>query len=237
MVRSFLVAALSALALSLGSATGCGLVDPDITHFDLALPDKTFTVDADSWMLQGADQLVAQTCDPANDPCVAAAEAACAEDTCVADCNDTTRTCDLTLFISLYTAVDLLNEKPELQTIDDEPVIDVTIDDITYTVTENTLNVDTPELKVYVAPTTVMRAGDPMAREIGSVPPIPAGQTVGEMRVVLSPQGRSLLADFMGEFKTPFNIIVGSNLLVTQGDPVPQGRLVVRVAVSAHAGV
>ena len=130
MVRSFLVAALgTTLALTLASGSGCGLVDPDITNFDLALPDKTFTVDADHWSLQNADQLVNQTCTTTPDPCAAAAQAACAEGTCIAQCNASTLTCDLTLFISLYTPVDLINEKPELKTIEDEPLIEVTIDE------------------------------------------------------------------------------------------------------------
>jgi hypothetical protein len=219
------------------TVAGCGLVDPDITNFDLALPNKTFTIDADNWGLTNADQLVSTTCTTAPDPCAAAAAQACMMGTCIAQCNATSLTCDLTLFVSLYTGVDLLTEKPELSTIQDEPVIDVTIDAITYAVAENSLNVDTPEMKVYAAPMTVMRAGDPLAREIGSVPPIPAGMTLTETAVVLSPTGKATLADFMGDFKTPFNIIVGSNLLVQQGDTVPAGRMVVTVAVKAHAGV
>ena len=235
MMRSFLVAALAS-CLAFG---GCGLVDPDITNFDLALPDKTFTVDAKNWSLEGADALITQSCNPPPmpDKCAALATAGCAEGSCIGQCNATTSTCDLTLFISLYTPVDLLTEKPELQTIQDEPLIDVTIDSITYTVVENTLNVDTPELKVYAAPSTVIRAGDPATREIGTVPPIIAGQTKTATDVVLSPSGRATLADFMGDFKTPFNIVIGSNLLVQQGDQIPTGRLVVRVNVKAHAGV
>lgn len=216
---------------------GCGLVDPNITNFDLALPNKTFTIDSANWGLMNADQLTSQTCTVSPDPCAAAAEQACAMGTCIAQCNATSLTCDLTLFVSLFTPVDLLVEKPELATIQDEPVIDVTIDAITYRVMENTLNVATPEMKVYAAPMTVTRAGDPLAREIGTVPAIPAGMTMGETDVVLSPSGKATLAEFMGDFKTPFNIIVGSNLLVQQGDAVPAGKLVVNVGVKAHAGV
>ncbi len=230
-MRSLIVLALAAPLL------GCGLVDPNITNFDLALPNKTFTIDSANWGLMNADQLTSQTCTVSPDPCAAAAEQACAMGTCIAQCNATSLTCDLTLFVSLFTPVDLLVEKPELSTIQDEPVIDVTIDAITYTVMENTLNVATPEMKVYAAPMTVIRAGDPLAREIGTVPAIPAGMTMGETAVVLSPSGKATLAEFMGDFKTPFNIVVGSNLLVQQGDPVPAGRLVVNVGVKAHAGV
>ena len=227
---------LIALALAV-PLVGCGLVDPNITNFDLALPNKTFTIDSANWGLMNADQLTSQTCTVSPDPCAAAAEQACAMGACIAQCNATSLTCDLTLFVSLFTPVDLLVEKPELATIQDEPVIDVTIDAITYRVMENTLNVATPEMKVYAAPMTVTRAGDPLAREIGTVPAIPAGMTMGETDVVLSPTGKATLAEFMGDFKTPFNIIVGSNLLVQQGDPVPAGKLVVNVGVKAHAGV
>lgn len=232
MMRTLLVALASTLVVG-----GCGLIDPDITNFDLALPDKTFTVDAKNWSLQNADQLVNQQCTVSPDPCAAAAAQACTEGSCIAQCNATSLTCDLTLFISLYTPVDLINEKPELQTIEDQPVINVTVDAITYAVVENTLNTDTPELKVYAAPSTVTKAGDPLAREIGTVPAILAGQTRTSTDVILSSAGRATLADFMGDFKTPFNIVVGSNLLVQQGDAVPSGRLVVKVSVKAHAGV
>lgn len=230
MIRSSLVAASLALA-------GCGLIDPDITNFDLALPDKTFTVDADNWSLQNADQLINQQCTTNPDPCAAAAAQACAEGTCIAQCNATTLTCDLTLFISLHRPVNLLDEKPELQTIEDEPIIDVTIDAITYTVQENTLNTATPEIKVYAAPSTVTRAGDPQAREIGAVPPIPAATTQPSTALELSAAGRTNLSSFMGDFKTPFNIVVGSSILVQQGDQVPAGRMVVNVNVKAHAGL
>ncbi|MEZ4402847.1 MAG: hypothetical protein R3B06_22695 [Kofleriaceae bacterium] len=232
LVRSLLLVA--ALALPLG---GCGLVDSNITNFDLALPDKTFTIDAANWSLMNADQFVSQSCTTAPDPCAAAAAQACASGTCIGMCNATSMTCDLTLFVSLYTGVDLLTEKPELSSIQDEPVITVTIDAITYSVTENAMNVDTPEMKVYAAPSTVTRAGDPLAREIGTVAPIPAGTTLPETAVVLSPTGKATLAEFMGDFKTPFNIVVGSSLMVSQGQQVPAGKLVVKVAVKAHAGV
>lgn len=227
---------LVALVLAAG---GCGLISSDITNFDLALPDKTFTVDSANWGLTGADALLNQHCDPppASDLCAGAATAACTEGTCVGQCNPTSQTCDLTLFISLYTPVDLKAEKPELSSIDDEPVISVTVDSITYTVVENTLNVDTPEMKVYAGPSTATRPGDPASLEVATLPPIPAGQTVAATALQITGTGRTNLARFMGDWKTPFNIVVGTSVLVHMGDQVPAGRLVVKVNVKAHAGV
>jgi len=48
---------------------------------------------------------------------------ACAMNGLLGSCNTTTQTCDLSLDVSLYQPIDLLSEKPELKSINDEPVI------------------------------------------------------------------------------------------------------------------
>ncbi len=230
MKRVFLVAAATAVAAS------CGLVDPNITEFDLTLPSKQFTIDAARWNLMNADQLVSQSCTTQPDPCAAAAQQACEEGTCIAQCDATTMTCDLTLFVSLYQAIDLQMEKPELSTIEDQPLLDVTIDAINFEVSANTMNVETPQMVVYAAPATVM-SPDARARRVGTVPPVPAGQTRSLTPIDFDPMGREALASFMSDYKTPFNIIVGSELLVEMGDTIPMGSMTVRVVVQAHAGL
>ena len=223
-------------ALLAAAAASCGLVDPDITEFDLSLPSKQFTIDSERWGLMNADALVSTTCQTNPDPCAAAAEQACEEGTCAAACDAGTLTCDLTLFIALYQGVDLTTEKPELQTIEDQPLLDVTIDAINFEVSENTLNVETPEMVVYAAPATVM-APDDRAKRIGTVPSLPPGTTRSLTAITFDPMGRENLASFMSDFRTPFNIIVGSELLVESGDMIPAGALTVRVVVEAHAGL
>ena len=74
------------------------------------------------------------------------------------------------MIVALWQMVDVKTENEELMTIDDQPLIDVTIDAIEYEVTENTLTVDTPEFTVYAAPQTIMSPGDPEARPIGTIP-------------------------------------------------------------------
>ncbi len=226
---------MAALALAAGLA-GCGLVDPNITDFNLNLPSKQFTIDAARWNLTDADQLVSQTCTTQPDPCAAAAQQACAEGTCIGQCDATTLTCDLTLFVALFNTIDLQTEKPELATIEDQPLIDVTIDAINFEVSANTMNVETPSLTFYAAPSTVM-SPDARARIIGTVPPIPAGMTRSLAPIDFDASGRANLAAFMSDFRTPFNIIVASQLLLENGDTIPEGALTVRVVVEAHAGL
>jgi hypothetical protein len=44
-----------------------------------------------------------------------------------------------------------------------------------------------------------------------------------------------VLANRMRDYQTPFNLIVGSTVLLRAGDAVPSGRLVADLKVSAHA--
>lgn len=225
------------LAPGLGLAAGCGLIDSDVTQFDLGLPEKEFTVDAGNWGLSNPEVLLSTPCTVNPDPCPALAAQACDPGQCVAVCNDASRTCDLTLFVSLYQRIDLLNEKPELQSINDEPIIDVTIDAINYEVTANTFNVATPEMGVWAAPSTVMVPGDPGSRRIGTLPAVPAGATLARTAMTFDVDGKANLASFMGSYRTPFNIVVGSGILLHQGTPVPQGAMTVNVSIAAHAGL
>jgi hypothetical protein len=41
----------------------------------------------------------------------------------------------------------------------------------------------------------------------------------------------------MSTYKTPFNVIVGSSLTVTQGQQIPQGKLDAVIKIRAHAGL
>ena len=41
----------------------------------------------------------------------------------------------------------------------------------------------------------------------------------------------------MSTYKNPFNIIVGSDLRIEAGDPVPTGKLDAVVQIKAHAGL
>ena len=170
--------------------------------------------------------------------CGTAAMQACGPDDCSGSCNATTNRCELALEVSLYQPIDLLMEKPELKSINDEPVIKVTIDSVTYEVTTNTLNVATPEMTVYVAPISVMEPSDPLAKPIGTIPPVAANTTIlTPAPIMFTAAGRAELITAMSTFKTPFNIIVGSTITIGSGDMVPTGRLDAVVHIKAHAGL
>lgn len=232
--------AMAALVVAAGgSLAGCGLISSDVTDFDLTLPEKQFTIDTAGWDIQqsDADQFTSLSCASDASVCSRAVASACSSG-CTGACNSN-KTCDLMLDISLTQPVNLVAEKPELKSINDQPVIKVTIDSVTYRIATNELNVATPQLDVYVAPVSVVLADTASgATLIGSIPPIPAGQVSSEPEMLaFTSSGRAQLVNIMSSFKTPFNVLVGSSLLITAGQPVPTGKLEAAISVSAHAGI
>ena len=227
----------SCLGILIAASTGCGLISSDVAEFNLNLPDKNFSIDTSGWQINEteAQTLLNTPCGGAPTVCNTAAQAACDMD-CSGVCNANQR-CELLLDVGIYQPVNLLSEKPELKSINDQPVIKVTIDAVTYDVVANTLNVDTPELKMYVAPMSVMDPKSPEAIEIGTIPPVEAGTTASAQMIQFTPDGKARLVSIMSTFKVPFNVIVGSTLSVTAGQPVPSGKLDAVLHIRAHAGL
>jgi len=229
----------SGTGVILGAAlAGCGLISSDVTNFDLTLPDKMFTVDASGWQVDqmDADRVLTMRCDMVPDACSAAAKTACPMG-CSGVCN-AAKTCELSLDINLSQPINLVMEKPELQSLNSEPLIKVTIDSVTYRVTRNSLNVDTPELTVYVAPTSVVASRDAQAKPIGTIASVPAMLVTPDPEpLVFTPTGRAELVSIMSSFKTPFNVLLGSSIVVRAGEPVPMGRLDAVVYIKGHAGL
>ena len=219
-------------------ASGCGLISSDVTNMDLTIKPKMFSVDTASW---NVNQMAASTylgfdCSAQPTYCSTAVANACAMG-CSGTCDTATHKCDLGLDVSIYQMVDLLTEQPELKTINQQPVIHVTIDSVNYSVQTNTLNVATPELTIYVAPVSVMDPADPSAKPIGTIAPVAAMTTVPSTPMTYTANGQQTLVDTMGSYMTPFNVIVGGHIEVKDGDPFPSGKLDATVQIKAHAGI
>ena len=76
---------------------------------------------------------------------------------------------------------------------------------------------------------------DPMVKQIGTIAMVPAMTTVPETAMVYTDTGKQTLIDTMGDFKNPFNVIVGAQLDLRSGQMVPSGKLDANVHIKAHA--
>ena len=231
-----LTSRLSVLAIAL-AASACGLISDDVADFPIDL-DKSFQINTGSYQIdQNAAMTATQTsCAAMPQACDAAAMAACPDD-CSGRCA-ASNTCEIDIDVSLYQMVDLLTDQASLRSLDGRAFIEVEIDTLTYVVTANTLNVATPEMQVFIAPMSVMETTDAQAKLIGTIPAIQPGSiNTEEKEIVFSPTGRADLITVMSSFKTPFNILVGATLTVSNGTPVPMGTLDAKVRIKGHAGI
>lgn len=226
MLRTVCLAGLVGLA-------GC-VIDSKVDEVDLDLPERRVTVDTADWQLADEGTMPSVECSTTRDRCAEHVDMWCgAEDICDAKCVE--KTCEVNVLVALWNTIDLTVEQAELAQLEGQPLQSVTIDEVAFTVTENTLNVDSPALTVSVAPTGVMSVGGGGAEAVGIIPSLPPGSTIEDESIVLTPAGRMVLAERMREYQTPFNLIVGSTVRLHAGDPVPSGRLIADLRVRAHA--
>ena len=115
----------------------------------------------------------------------------------------------------------------------------LTVNTISYKILENTFNVDSPAMTVLVAPAGVTSPGDPQAEAIGTLPSIPAGTQTpqADADLVLTTDGRDILAGYMKAYSVPFNVIVSTSVELSAGDTVPTGDLTLRLLVTSVAGI
>ncbi|HEY4178447.1 MAG TPA: hypothetical protein VGM90_16485 [Kofleriaceae bacterium] len=224
------------LLAMVAAVSGCGLISSDVTDFDIAL-NKDFAIDTGTYQVDqaSATALLSTSCTSMPTACMTGASNVCPMD-CTGTCA-ASGTCELDLDVSLYQMVDLLNDQSQLKAFNDRPIIKVTIDTVTFSVAMNTLNVATPAMDVYVAPMSIMDPKDSMAKKIGTIPAVAAGATPTDSEVQFTATGKQDLIATMGMFKTPFNVLVGTTLVVTNGTPVPMGKLDGTVRIIGHAGL
>ena len=226
----------SAATLLFVGAGGCGLIDSNIADFDLSLPEKELSVDTADWMLADAEMVPSIDCSDTAGVCNAGVSQFCGNDgVCFGSCDGSN--CQAEVVVNLFRQFDLEAEKPELREIDGKPLVEITISRISYTVSENTMNLDSTPMIIYIGPQTAMASGHPQAEAIGTIPAVPTGTTLEETDVVLVENSEAIVSRYMRDYKTPFNIIVGTNVDLMAGDLLPQGKLVSVVKVQATAGL
>lgn len=236
---------LPAASLWIATASGCGLVDDDPSRVNLANIEKQFAIDSTAWNVNSAATatLLNQTCNPAAvpDSCSSAVTtlAACKSAACTAFCSEETSTCQLSLRVELWRSVNLSSEVPGLGTTAStatDSSLDVVLDDVLYKVSDNALNVDTPPLSIYVAPSTVMGPSGEGALRIAEIPPVPATTDLSPRSVTFMAGGKEVLRRRLADYQVPFNVIIAADLLVDLATPIPVGRLNATVTLSGSAG-
>ena len=143
-------------------------------------------------------------------------------------------TCEAQIPESTYSPINLAMQVGALATFPGHSLVDVTIQSITYTVSDNTLNVDLPPISIYLAPDGVTDPTDPSATLFGTVPPIQAG-TNPTGSVTKTSNADAVFQMYTKNVSTTFNIIAGATVVIDGGTPVPTGHITVTVGGTVAA--
>jgi hypothetical protein len=131
------------------------------------------------------------------------------------------KTCEVDATAWHYEDVDL-SQKIQNQ-LQSQAIEKVTLERVSYAVTQNTLNFDTPQLSLYLG-SQAMTQPDNNSTLFGTMPPVPAG-TKADGVLQPTPQGQSALNGFVRNYKTPFRILGEANLVFPSGAALPSGSL------------
>ncbi|HVZ74816.1 MAG TPA: hypothetical protein VHJ20_20680 [Polyangia bacterium] len=228
----------AAAALGLGiivgaAAVGCGLISSDVTAVHYPLPTKTYTFDTASWGVPAgnttkincgsADNVLTMTVMDCCNPPTPIPKPTCAPPKTTFACE--ANVCTYKQLVSIVSTVNL-KDVQQLQSA--TSIANISLDDLDYNVTMNTLNTAVPPLTLYLAPMGVTDPSDAQAKKFGTVPSIPAGQLKMDA-VALEPDSDTTFASFASNLAAPFNIIIATTASVPSGSPTPQGSLTVVV--------
>ncbi|MBK8482639.1 MAG: hypothetical protein IPL40_15995 [Proteobacteria bacterium] len=96
---------------------------------------------------------------------------------------------------------------------------------VEYEVSQNTLTIATPELRIYVGPTAATAVTDAGVVLLARLAPIAAGTTVAPTALPMEAAGQRRLAELVKDYRTPFRLLVAAEIAVEGGGPLPRGGI------------
>jgi hypothetical protein len=218
---------------------GCGLISSDISKLTFDLPTETYTFDTSMWSNLPSGTIPPVPCGSANDCCVAATATGSGLDCSTLTCNSSS-VCEADIPESAASTVNLAMQVPVLQSFPGHALSSITISSISYKVSDNTLNIDLPQMTIYLAPDGVTDPfHDSRAVAFGTIPPIshtPPDNDPSGM-VMLVSNAAQVFAMFTGNISTPFTIIAAGIVAIPSGSPVPSGAITVSVTGTVSAQI
>ena len=221
----------------LAVCSACEFINLDIKGVRFKIPGKTyaFSTDDPRWRVPaggvpdlscGVNGLVEDCCNPAPGLTLDCQQfpLICEEGGCVASFD-----------YEVVQAINLIEEVPELGNTEDPLLSKVTLQEVTYDVISNSMNVDFPAVDIFVAPGNITSSKDPLAIKLVTIPGHKVG-FVGANTLPTEEPGQSAFASLASDFQTPFNLIAVTKIRIEGGEAIPNGRLEVLFAgkVEAH---
>jgi hypothetical protein len=226
-----------ALALSVG---GCGLVGGIQTDYSFDALTYASPMFGDS---SSTDKVPDVDCTPGGADVCSVAGATLPLANLELSCNATLKKCVASAEVRASEPIDLSKQTENsfpMQAIQFGVEV-VEVKRVTYWIETNALNLPTPPIAIYVAPMAAKDETDQRATLLATIATVPAKSTAcgdpaypdGDKKshgapvcsAPLPEAGKNALAEFVKDFKTPFQIIAHTIVVAKPGDPIPSGSI------------
>jgi hypothetical protein len=222
-MRGLLVASL----LALGSV-GCDkLISSDVAEIGFLLPPRTYSFDSAAFPVPAGVTGPVACGDGTivmNDCCLGGQVVGCSPTEIACEQNENgMRFCTATVSVSQSQEMNLGMEVDKLSGY--TGFVNIKVKRISYEIPSNTLDVDLPDVLLYLGPKGAMTPEDADVKMFGTLPAISAMSTTpGD--VVLVSNAAAVLAGFTSDIKAPFTFIAATTLKVTRP---PTGKLDLKI--------
>ena len=144
---------------------------------------------------------------------------------CTFDCGGN-GTCALHTQLSGTIPVDLSSQ---IQSQTQSKAIDkVNLDRINLNTVTNTLNMDLPQVSLYVGPASAASPTDPGVVLFATLPPIKSKE-IKNVAIPVTDAGKAALSSFIKNYKSPFRILQQAPLTFSGGVALPQNALEIKI--------
>jgi hypothetical protein len=218
-----------ATASGLVVSAGCDLLEfAQNPVINFKLPPRTYTLKTDdpAWKSAPTTFNVTLSCTDAK-TCCPSQLSECASVPAVCQSG----VCGIEFPLEVANTIDLAKEAPELAG-NMQVVSEITLKSLEYTIV-NTVGVEMPPVKLYIAPKTTTTASGAGAQFIGETPKAPKGTTMQTQETPADAQ--KAFAMYAKDVKTPFNIIAKTTMSILSGTPISQGQIDIKVTGTVSA--
>jgi len=229
-----------ALVLTTGlvPTLGCGLADQldKLRTVSFRLPQRSYSVSTmdPRWKHPPAGGIPQVPCGPGGvtpDCCsfpMGGMSVDCARSPMVCDAGS----CALKFRYEQDSRVDLGGEVPALKSVGSSILSEVKLKEIELEIA-NSLNVALPPVDLFVAPENVTSPAMGGAHKIATIEGLTPGFR-GQQKIQLTPEAQRAFSSFATDFKTPFNLLMATEMLY-KGGPTPMGQVDLQMSGTVEA--
>jgi len=218
---------------------GCDLIDQiqNLDHVNFTLPKRTYSVDTQdpNWKSPPQGGIPAAPCGPQGpiqNCCMPAPGVTidCARSPLSCE----TGACALRFTYERVQQINLGGDVSALKALN-KTLTDVILKQIDIKIETNTMNTEVPPVDLFVGPMGATKSTDSGVTKIGTVPATPTMFTADRI-LALDENAQRAFSALAKDYKTPFQIMLSTTVLIKSGADTPMGKLdlVISGKVEAH---